>query len=282
MYNNIVFSGGGLRAISYIGVMKYLEEKKLGKNIKNYLGGSAGALFLYMMVLGLKYKDIYKFVKQELTKSNIDNITVDGLLEFFKNYGIDNGEKILDLIRKVTKKVIGKEEVTFLELTKITGKNLIVAVSNINKRTTEFFSVENEPNMNVSTALRMSISIPILYTPVKYKDNYYVDAGVYNNFPLEYFMDEHNEINNKNTLGVNLEKHHKENIESFTDFMSKLLGGLINNKTHKPHIDYCNIMIKDYEFFSYSELKYVISEKLIEDFISLGYDKIREFCEADS
>jgi NTE family protein len=38
--------------------------------------------------------------------------------------------------------------------------------------------------MSVRLAIRISISVPIVFTPVLYNNNYYVDGGVINNFPM--------------------------------------------------------------------------------------------------
>ena len=45
MITNLVLSGGGIKGLSYIGVVKYLEEKKLLKNINKIAASSIGAIF---------------------------------------------------------------------------------------------------------------------------------------------------------------------------------------------------------------------------------------------
>ena len=45
MYTNLVLSGGALRAIAILGAIKYLEQLNLIKNIKEYVGTSAGTIF---------------------------------------------------------------------------------------------------------------------------------------------------------------------------------------------------------------------------------------------
>ena len=42
---HLVLSGGGLLGISYIGLIKYFEEKDYIKNIQSITGCSAGAIF---------------------------------------------------------------------------------------------------------------------------------------------------------------------------------------------------------------------------------------------
>ena len=38
MITNLVFSGGGVKCISYIGLLKYFEENNMMKDIKNIAG----------------------------------------------------------------------------------------------------------------------------------------------------------------------------------------------------------------------------------------------------
>ena len=53
MIENLVFSGGGLKCICYIGVLKYLEEVNL-KNIKEVVATSGGAIFgLYLKFIAV-------------------------------------------------------------------------------------------------------------------------------------------------------------------------------------------------------------------------------------
>jgi NTE family protein len=53
---NIAFSGGGIKGLAYIGVLKCIEEK--GIKIKAASGTSAGSIFALFSVLGLKYKQV--------------------------------------------------------------------------------------------------------------------------------------------------------------------------------------------------------------------------------
>ena len=39
--------------------------------------------------------------------------------------------------------------------------------------------------MDVLLAIRMSFSIPFVFTPVKYNNNFYVDGSVLNDFPID-------------------------------------------------------------------------------------------------
>ena len=45
MYENVCFSGGGAKALSFAGAIKALEEKGLLEGAVRFAGSSAGSLF---------------------------------------------------------------------------------------------------------------------------------------------------------------------------------------------------------------------------------------------
>jgi len=70
---------------------------------------------------------------------------------------------------------------------KQTGKNFVVAVTNLSQKKLEFLSVDSHPDMPIRIALRMSMSIPVMFDPVTYDDVMYVDAMIVDNFPIRFF-----------------------------------------------------------------------------------------------
>ena len=48
----LVFSGGGIKGISYIGIIKYLEDEDLLKNINTIVGTSIGSVLGLSSFLG--------------------------------------------------------------------------------------------------------------------------------------------------------------------------------------------------------------------------------------
>ena len=62
---------------------------------------------------------------------------------------------------------------------------------------TVYFNHINTPDCQVVDAILMSISIPFLFTPFKYENKLYLDGGLTNNYPIDYFKD-----NIDNTLGI--------------------------------------------------------------------------------
>ena len=93
MIENLVFSGGGIRCISYVGVLKLFEEKEIMKNIKQIIATSGGSIFGLVLILKYTYEELKSLVLG-LDFENIRDISSENLFNFFNNYGIDTGNKL--------------------------------------------------------------------------------------------------------------------------------------------------------------------------------------------
>ena len=68
---HLVLSGGGMLGISYIGLIKYLEENSsipIVKNLKSLTGCSVGAMFATFIALGYTYTELNIIVKSMIFK----------------------------------------------------------------------------------------------------------------------------------------------------------------------------------------------------------------------
>ena len=49
---NLVISGGGINGLGLLGIIRYLSENNLIKNISHYIGTSAGAILSFLLIIG--------------------------------------------------------------------------------------------------------------------------------------------------------------------------------------------------------------------------------------
>lgn len=180
---SVVLSGGASKGLAYIGVLKYISENPdTFKGVTEYIGCSIGAFASLLFILGYNHttlENIFNNYNLELLKSfKVSN--------FFKEYGLDNGKKIKTFIKLFIKTKGLDENITFEELYNLTKKKLITVVSNVNERKTEYLSVDTVPDMPVYIAVQMSMAIPLIFQPIEYKGNLYVDGGLTCNFPVNY------------------------------------------------------------------------------------------------
>jgi predicted acylesterase/phospholipase RssA len=281
-FSSIVISGGAFKAISVFGVIKYLEEKCLIKNIKNLIGTSAGSIICFMIALGYTSNEMIQFIgnlPDEITQFNID---LDNILNVLDTYAIDDGNRIDLLLKKILKKKLFIDDITFLDFTKVTGKNLIVCVTNLTKAESEYWSIDTKPNFSVIQALRISSSIPLIFPPIKIDDMLYVDGGLYNNFPISYFVEnEKNKI--KDLLGINVTSKLNQDLNNILQYTRYIINTLLAKMNIDLENDYknniINLSFKADDDIKIENCKLIIPKELIDEYVLYGYNTIKHECD---
>lgn len=200
--SHIVLSGGGLKGLAIIGFMRALEEYNMKPTAIS--GASIGAIIGSMMSIGYNYQELYEFIEyfnyDDVCDFEITNLTEDG--------GIETGNKITRLLQAMIKNKLHKYCITFKEHYNLTNVWLIINASCLNTQTCSYFSYKTHPDMYIHDALRMTMSLPLWFKPVHYKDYLYVDGGLLDNFPMKPFLD--HKIPKNEIIGVKLQKHNME------------------------------------------------------------------------
>ena len=57
-FKNLVFEGGGVKGIAYVGALKKLEEEDILQNIERVAGTSAGAMVAVLIGLGYTAEEL--------------------------------------------------------------------------------------------------------------------------------------------------------------------------------------------------------------------------------
>jgi patatin-like phospholipase/acyl hydrolase len=176
MYDTLLFSAGGSLGLSFIGAIEALiDSKQLDlKNVKTIAGISIGSIIGLLIIL---FKDI-NYIKElvlNLNFSIVDNCK--DAFYFLQHFGFENGEKYMLLIKTILETHYNAN-ITFKELFNETKILFIIQATNLNKYSLTTFSHIETPDLEIIKAIRMSISIPFYFTPIKYMDDYHVDGGV--------------------------------------------------------------------------------------------------------
>lgn len=179
-YESLYLTSGGTNGYVYIGAIQILERNNLLKNIKRVIGCSVGSIFSLFYILGYKSKDILKI----LTTNNVEDIYINQkvnneniILNLTMKLGLNDGNGIIRLINIFLEHKKLSKNITLNELYKIYPVEFIIIVCDITKNKQEFISYKNYGNMPVNLAIRASCSIPLLFSPIKYKDSIFVDGG---------------------------------------------------------------------------------------------------------
>jgi len=186
----LIFSGGGIKGIAYIGILKALTELKIIDNIHTFVGTSIGALILVLYIIGYTHEELYNFViKFDFKKAKSINI-----FKFLENYGLDDGNKFEYVINRLIKAKNIDPNISLEQLYKLTNKKIILTTVCLNSSEVCYLSHESHPELSLITAIRMSTSIPIYYKPVIYNNLIYIDGGCIDNYPIHLFRNNLDEV----------------------------------------------------------------------------------------
>jgi predicted acylesterase/phospholipase RssA len=238
-YDTICMSGGGLYGFAFIGALEYLNNTNYINinSIKNFVGTSIGSVLSLLLVCGYSPLELGDFIIDfDFTKINPD-ISIENV---FINYGISNGERLEYVLKSFIKNKLNIDNITFKQLFELTNKNLIIIGTNFTKSCEEVFSHNKTPDMSVITAVRISISIPIFFTPVLYNNDYYVDGCITNNFPLKY-------CNIDTTIGLYIGINGDNNVKTIINIIMGCLNIVTNTINVKDISSSENIIKIEYD-----------------------------------
>lgn len=258
-FNTISLSGGGIKGIVFLGALKYLDENNLLKDINTFCGVSVGSIICFLLIIGYKYNDLYKFILNLDIKKFI-NIDINLFLD---KYGLNDGKDIINILKIFMKKKNIKENITFKELYELTNKELIISVSNINDKKVEYFNYKNYPDFEVLLSIRMSFSIPLIFSPVIYNDKYYIDGSCLDDLIC-------NKENNNNCLCLYINNDNE--INNITSYFSNIINTLI----YKKNINECKNLII-FNISNIDTFNFNVSKEKIEELFKLGYDKTYDY-----
>lgn len=159
----LVLSGGGARGIAHIGAIEELEQQ--GFHIHSIAGTSMGSLIGGVYAAG-KMKEYKEWIY------TLDRQKVLNLIDFtLSTQGLIKGDKVFARMKK------------FIPDTNIEDLNIdfaAVAADIIHHKEVVFRTG------SMYDAIRASIAIPSVFTPVKTNGTVLVDGGVMNNIPINH------------------------------------------------------------------------------------------------
>ena len=150
-------------------------------------------------------------------------------------------------------------EISFKNFFKKTKINLIVTGSCINDKKVYYFSHTSFPDMKVLEAVRISISVPIIFTPCIFEGKIFVDGGCIDNFPIQLFLDT---IENVIGIHVTETRNYVHEIEFVEEYLKNtiqcLLEGLAqrDTKLHNKHVVHIKCSQSKSELKEFKESRY--------------------------
>ena len=195
MYTHLVLGGGGIKGCVITGALEAIDRLININRINYIIGSSVGGIIGLLFTLGFTPKEMTDiFLNINLSEYREIKVT-----EIISDYGVDDGKKIMRLIKAIILQKYDTYNFTFKDLYILTGKTLILTASDISNSKSVYLSRIRNPNMKVLDAIRITISYPILYKPCIIDNNYYIDGAALDDYPINYFK------NIKRKIGISLE-----------------------------------------------------------------------------
>ncbi len=211
-YKNLVFKGGGIRGLAYVGALEVLEKHNILQGIQQVAGTSAGAITATLVSLRLTTQETLATLHTlDHTKVPQTRTTTTKTSEIISSLGLRGGDLVCTsrllnefgwysslyfydwLQDTIAKFCEGNRRATFREFKERGFRNLFIIASNLSKHRAELFSVETTPEVAVADAVRMSMSIPFFFQALRFdgtsfgSGDIYIDGGLYDNFPIQIF-----------------------------------------------------------------------------------------------
>lgn len=198
MKANLVCKGGGIRGIALVGAISYLEEQ--GYEWLQLAGTSAGAIVASLLAVGYNSNEIKEMLYDlDYTMFKDKNLLhyipfIGPILSLTLNKGLYKGNAIE---KYLASKFKDKNKTKFKDISVNGISKLKIIASDVSRKEVIiipddliFYGID-PMEFEIAKAVRMSLSLPFYYNPVKIKYNkkcsFIVDGGLLSNFPLWIF-----------------------------------------------------------------------------------------------
>lgn len=184
---SLVLGSGGARGLAHIGVVHELLANDL--EIESIAGCSMGALVGGVYAAG-KLSEFEEWIR------NIDKIAMVRLLDIaWQRHGLVKGDRIIDTLVDL----VGNMRIEDLPM----------------PYTAVAADIKNEKEVWINRgplfdAIRASISLPLFFTPVRYRDVLLIDGGVLNPVPIAPTFNDDTDV----TIAVNLGGAPEESVQN--------------------------------------------------------------------
>ncbi len=233
----LIIGPGSMIVYAFIGVMKYLQDEEFLKDLEEISCSSAGALIGFM----------YVFFKGNVTKmlqisldAPLDTIAKPDIKSLLTKFGLIDADRFEKYIVKIA------GHVTFKELYEMNPIKLHIPTCDVMSNKTIYMSVDTTPDMKVAHAVRRSIAVPVIMTPVSKR---YIDGSIKEFSPFAPFLGKTDVLE----IRYRCESVYNPKPLNFFQFLYNVVFTLISNR--QEYLDFPRIDVytdPDFQLFNFS------------------------------
>lgn len=224
-FTRLVLSGGGAKATTFGGAVLGLKDTL--PSIRHIAGSSAGAISAALLAVGMPPRDFRTLLLHTnlkalmgarvsgavitkdgvpitaLLREKIETCVLEAITSDFIYAGIENDKDTRFIFALKTKLETKQGGVTFGDLKKlheldpVRFKKLTVTAVRHPDGQLKIFDCDETPNVEIALACRASASLPVFLEPVEIDGERYMDGGLYDNIPTNYFDKDNDQWCNK-------------------------------------------------------------------------------------
>lgn len=236
----LVLSGGGIRGMAHIGLIKAMREHGLEADM--IAGSSVGALVGALYANGNSVEDMLQFFRETpLFKYDFFAINKPGFIDTDRYYTIFKDYFPADSFESLDRK-------------------LFVVATDLLQGNEKVFT-----QGTLIKPLLASAALPPVFSPVTIGETLYADGGVMNNFPKEYLDEKTDYI-----IGSNVSiagEVRKKDLRNSIQLAGRVTGLMIYAASHRKLLE-CDLYIEPRELEEIG----VLDKKGIEKAFAIGYD----------
>lgn len=265
----LVLSGGGAKGIAHIPLLQALDSLGIVPDlvVGNSMGSVVGGLYA-MGYSGDSIAGIVKDAKWEQLiggRVSLKNVSVEEKTEF--------GRYLVDFDYEKGKIKVGKFLLNDQNLRQFMAMLTFPSyrINDFNKLPIPFRAVATDivngkivvlDQGSLTTAMRASMSLPGIFSPVPYKNTLLVDGAILNNFPVDVAKDMGADIIIGSDVGDGMmKKEQLENISSLL-FQAGMLSSHLKNPKNR---ELCDILINHTENLTFGTTDFQRSQEIFKE-----------------
>jgi predicted acylesterase/phospholipase RssA len=280
---HLVIPGGGISGLVCYGALRESHRQGVWRmeDIKTIYGTSAGSILAVFIALKYDWEIIDNYLIRRPWQ-NICDFNMYSIIGSIQKRGIFD----IELIRGMFQPLFGGMDmpitITMLEFYEKTEIELHLYTTQFRELKTVDISHKTHPDWSVVEAVYASAALPIFLTPHEKDGEYYIDGGVFLNYPLGPCLSQEN-VDQKQVLGIRKSLQIDKEISSESTVFDYIL--LLLNKIFYWILSKNETMVIDQEIaidtppVSIYDLYNMISNQNVrEEWIQYGVSRAEEFC----
>lgn len=183
---HLVIAGGGVSGLIAFGVLRRTHDQGIWnmENIESIYGTSIGALLAVTLALKYDWQVIEDYLIQR-PWHHVFKYDIYSIFGAFEKCGIFTISTIEEMIRPLFNGLDISMNITMSEFYEMTHIDIHTYCTDINDFSLVDISYKTHPDWRVVDAMYASTCLPIFFTPFSKEGKFYVDGGVFLNYPLE-------------------------------------------------------------------------------------------------